>query len=139
MIHIKMTSGNFTFLAQMEEGKAPKTCEWFLNLLPFKAQMIQARWSGQSTFIGLKDLGANVPYENPTSHPSKGEILMYPGKELSNGEILIPYGGTCFACPRGQISGNHFLTIIEGNVQLAELGRKTLYEGAQEILFEKIV
>ncbi|MEP7344765.1 MAG: DUF3830 domain-containing protein, partial [Gemmatimonadaceae bacterium] len=32
--------------------------------------------------------------------------------------------------------GNHFLTIVEGREQLAELGRRVLWEGAQGVLFE---
>ena len=35
----------------------------------------------------------------------------------------------------GQLAGNHFLTIIEGNEHLADLGRLTLWEGAQTIQF----
>jgi hypothetical protein len=38
----------------------------------------------------------------------------------------------------GPLAGNHFLTVVEGQEQLPELGRLTLWEGAQEILFEKI-
>ena len=37
----------------------------------------------------------------------------------------------------GQLAGNHFATIVEGNEQLAELGRTVLWEGAQEISFSE--
>ena len=33
----------------------------------------------------------------------------------------------------GQLSGNHFLTIIEGLDDLYDFGRKVLYDGAQDI------
>ena len=36
----------------------------------------------------------------------------------------------------GQLAGNHFLTIVEGNEQLKEAGRRIVWEGAQEIVFE---
>ena len=36
----------------------------------------------------------------------------------------------------GALAGNHFLTIVEGAQQMPELGRKTLWEGAQDVLFE---
>jgi uncharacterized protein DUF3830 len=35
----------------------------------------------------------------------------------------------------GQLAGNHFATIYEGAEHLDELGRKILWEGAQEITF----
>jgi hypothetical protein len=43
-----------------------------------------------------------------------------------------------FASVVGQLAGNHFLTIEEGRENLRELGVMTLYEGAQEILFEAL-
>jgi hypothetical protein len=38
----------------------------------------------------------------------------------------------------GPLAGNHFLTLVEGREQLRELGRKVLWEGAQNILFEEL-
>jgi hypothetical protein len=63
--------------------------------------------------------------------------LLYPGG-YSETEILFPYGNTCFASKLGQLAGNHFLTIVTGNEQLRELGRLVLWEGAQDIVFEKM-
>ena len=74
--------------------------------------------------------------ENANSYPRPGELLLYPGG-LSETEILFPYGATCFASKMGQLAGNHFATIVEGNENLAELGRLVLYEGAQEIRFSE--
>jgi hypothetical protein len=34
------------------------------------------------------------------------------------------------------LAGNHFLTIIEGRDQLMTLGKKVLWEGAQDVIFE---
>jgi hypothetical protein len=36
----------------------------------------------------------------------------------------------------GQLAGNHFLTVIEGREQLPVLGERTLWSGAQEVVFE---
>jgi len=50
-------------------------------------------------------------------------------------EILFPYGWTLFASKAGQLAGNHFATIFEGNERLNELGELVLRQGAQEITF----
>jgi len=137
MTNLKITAGGFIFKAKLEEENAPKTCSAFLKLLPFKNKIIHVRWSGEAVWIPLGDFNLGVGYENHTSHPSKGEILLYPGG-ISETEILLPYGSTCFSSKMGQLAGNHFLTITEGKEKLPELGKKVLWEGAQDIIFEKI-
>jgi hypothetical protein len=62
-------------------------------------------------------------------------MLFYPGG-LSEAEILIPYGGTCFSSKVGQLAGNHFLTVLDGRENLQALGQIVLWHGAQDILFE---
>ena len=79
------------------------------------------------------DLG--LGYENHTSFPAPGEILLYPGG-ISETEILFPYGSTRFASKVGQLAGNHFLTVVDGRESFKELGRLVLWEGAQDIQFE---
>ena len=49
-------------------------------------------------------------FEDATSHPAPGEIVLYPGW-VSETEILLAYGPTCFASKAGQLAGNHFITI----------------------------
>ena len=61
-------------------------------------------------------------------------MILYPGG-ISETEILIAYGGVHFASKMGQLAGNHFLTITQGIENLYALGRKTLYDGAQPIVF----
>ena len=133
---LRVSVGPLKFIACMEEEDAPKTCAAFKRLLPFRNKLVQARWSGEAAWIPLGDFDLGLSFENQTSHPAPGHILLYPGG-YSETEILFPYGGTCFASKMGQLAGNHFLTIIEGNEQLKEMGRLVLWEGAQDILFEE--
>ncbi len=137
MTMLRITAGPFVFAARMEEEAAPRTCEVFRRLLPFRNRAIHVRWSGEGIWIPLGDVRVDLPFENHTSHPSKGEILFYPGG-LSEAEIILAYGGVSFASKVGPLAGNHFLTIVEGMENLPALGRLVLWEGAQEILFEPV-
>jgi len=132
---LRVTVGELTFVARWEEA-APRSRAAFERLLPFRNRLIQARWSGEAGWVPLGDLDVGVGVENATSYPAPGEILLYPGG-FSETEILFPYGPTCFASKLGQLAGNHFLTIVEGQEQLKEAGRRVVWEGAQEIAFEQ--
>ena len=135
MTMLRITAGPYVFTARMEEEHAPLTCAAFSKLLPFRNRVIHARWSGEACWIPLGDFKLNVDYENHTSYPAPGQILFYPGG-ISETEILLPYGSARFASKVGQLAGNHYLTIVSGNEHLKDLGRKTLWEGAQDIVFE---
>jgi len=129
--------GNLHFVARLEEELAPKTCHVFQSMLPLETQLIQARWSGEAAWIPMGELDLGLTYENHTSHPAPGQLLFYPGG-ISETEILFPYGSTLFGSKMGQLAGNHFATIYEGNERLADLGELVLWKGAQEISFTAI-
>ena len=129
---LEISAGRFQFRARLEEEKAPQTVAALRRMLPLEDRLVQARWSGESAWIPFGDLDVGIGPENANSYPAAGELLLYPGG-LSETEILFPYGATCFASKMGQLAGNHFATIVEGNENLAELGRLVLYEGAQDI------
>jgi hypothetical protein len=133
---LEISAGSFRFTARWELEKAPKTCAAVRRLLPLRAKLVQARWSGESAWVPLGELQTGLGFENHTSYPSAGQLLLYPGG-ISETEILFPYGWTAFASKAGQLAGNHFATIEDGHDQLAELGRRVLYEGAQEIVFSE--
>ena len=134
MSDLRITAGTFEFGADWVAA-APKTRAAFESMLPFRNKIIHVRWSGESAWIPLGDLETHLAFENHTSHPAPGEILLYPGG-FSETEILFPYGGTLFASKMGQLAGNHFLTITSGNEQLRELGRTVLWEGALDVMFD---
>lgn len=136
MSELLITVGSWQFTARLELERAPLTCAAFVKLLPFNEQLLHVRWSGESTWVPLGDLAVGVPPENATVYPLPGEILLYPGG-VSETELLIPYGRTQFGSKAGLLAGNHFLTIVSGAERLAELGRLTLWKGAQPIVIDR--
>jgi Protein of unknown function (DUF3830) len=134
---LRIVAGSIEFTARLEDETAPRTVAAFRKLLPMRSKIIQARWSGEAAWVPLGDLEVGVVgYENHTSHPAPGHLLLYPGG-ISETEILFPYGATLFASRMGQLAGNHFATIDGGAERLGEVGRLVLWEGAQDIFFEE--
>jgi hypothetical protein len=135
-VKVQISAGSFTFEGIFEPD-APETCAWFESILPFDSTVIHARWSGEAVWVPLGNLDSGLPYENHTAHPSRGDLLFYPGG-ISETEILFAYGSSSFAAKTGVLTGNHFITITSGRDQLANFGRVVLWEGAQPIRFTKI-
>jgi uncharacterized protein DUF3830 len=136
-VNVQIDVAGLRFLARLETERAPKSCARFQSLLPLETKLIQARWSGEAAWIPLGDLKLDLGFENHTSHPAPGQLLLYPGG-FSETEILFPYGATLFASKMGQLAGNHFATIYQGNERLQELGNIVLWKGAQEISFTEV-
>ena len=134
MQQIRIKAGPFELLARLEREAAPKTCAAFERMLPYRARLIHVRWSGEACWIPLGSLDLGFGHENGTSYPAPGGVLLYPGG-VSETELLLAYGPCRFASKAGQLAGNHFMTITSGLEHLPELGRLTLWEGAQEISF----
>jgi hypothetical protein len=134
MTALKVTIAGMTFDARFEDEKAPKTVAAFRKHLPFESKVVHVRWSGEGVWIPLGELDFGVGYENHTSYPAPGHIILYPGG-ISETEILLAYGGVHFACKMGQLAGNHFITLTSGLERLPEIGRLALWEGAQPIRF----
>lgn len=132
---LKIAAGPFAFEGRLETIAAPKTCAAFVAALPFVSEIVHVRWSGEGVWMPLGELDFGVGYENHTSYPAPGQMILYPGG-ISETEILLAYGGVRFASKMGQLAGNHFLTITSGLENLYELGRTTLHKGAQPIRFD---
>ena len=126
--------GEQQFTASWEPG-APLTREALRPWLPIRSRLIHCKWSGESTWIPFGEERPNVGFENHTSHPAPGDLLIYTG-DISECEILFPYGACSFSSRVGQLAGNHFATLVpdEGWLdRLREVGRRVLWDGAQEI------
>ena len=124
----------YKFDAVFEELNSPNTCEVFRKVIPFEAQVVHVRWSGEGMWIPLGEMDFAVKLEDATSYPTPGQLLLYP-KGKSETEILIAYGCVHFASKAGTLAGNHFATITSDLEKLKEIGVSTLWEGSKSILF----
>jgi hypothetical protein len=131
MADLTIRVGDLQFTADWEDA-APLTRAALQPWLPIRSKLIHCKWSGESTWIPFGEERPAVGFENHTSHPAPGDILIYTG-DISECEILFPYGACSFSSRVGQLAGNHFATLVSGQEHLAEMGRRVLWEGAQEI------
>ena len=135
MTGLLLSAGPYRFDARLEIEQAPKTCAAFLKVMPFVSKIVHVRWSGEGVWMPLGDMDFGIGYENHTSYPAPGQIILYPGG-ISETEILLAYGAVHFASKLGQLAGNHFITITSGLENLLPLGKLTLWEGAQGMRIE---
>ncbi len=134
MADLQIRVGDLNFSARWEPA-APLTVAAIRRLLPLDAKLIHCRWTGESTWIPFGDFRPGLDYENHTSHPAPGQLAIYPGG-ISECEIFFPYGGCTTASKVGQLAANHFASVEpdEGWAdRLREMGRRCLWEGAQDI------
>jgi hypothetical protein len=135
MAKIRIICGPYRFDGEFETAAAPKTVAVFKKLLPYENKVIHVRWSGEAVWIPLGEHDFGLTYENHTSYPAPGQMIVYPGG-ISETEILLAYGGVRFASKMGQLAGNHFITITSGLDKLAEMCKSVLWDGAKTIRIE---
>src|SRR5262245_57192604 len=133
---LEISASGFSFTARFEEDAAPETVTAFRRMLPLESKIIHVRWSGEGGWIPMGDLDVGIGPENATSYPSPGELIFYPAG-VSETELLLAYGYVAFASKAGALAGNHFATVVAGNENLRELGRRMLWDGAQDMTFSE--
>lgn len=119
------------FAADLLEAKAPESIAAMRAFLPLESTLLHVRWSGHATWINIEEVDLpELPRENHTVYPSRGDVLLYPGYR-NDQEILVACGPTCFKSPAGELAGNHVATLDASLEDLEALERRTLYDGAQ--------
>src|SRR5438034_11785504 len=73
---LKIRVGPLTFAARLEEQAAPKTVAVIRKMLPLKSKIVHCRWSGESTWIPMGERKLGLDFENHTSHPAPGMLLL---------------------------------------------------------------
>lgn len=121
------------FTAELHPEAAPESVAALEELLPLESELMHVRWSGHATWINIDEIELpEIPRENHTVYPSRGDILLYPGYKNEQ-EILVACGPTCFKSPAGELAGNHVATLDADAETLAELEEKTLREGVLDV------
>ena len=134
---IRLTIGPRQFLGRLELEQAPTTCAAIRALFPLRGRILQARWSGEALWIPLGDRRLGLGAENARTHPASGELLLYPG-DVSQMEILVPYGQTHFGCKYGELAGNHFATILDAGAEWTDFGEHVWWRGAQDVTIDEV-
>ena len=132
-VMLYITAGGLDFVARLEEEDAPQTVAAFRRLLPLESRIIHVRWSGEAAGSRWATSTSALGPENATRYPARAS------DPLTRAASARPRCSAVrlrrFASKAGALAGNHFATIVEGDEQLRELGRRMLWEGAQEISF----
>ncbi|RJT07479.1 DUF3830 family protein [Halococcus sp. IIIV-5B] len=122
-----------TFTAELHPDRAPESVAAVREFLPLDSQLMHVRWSGIATWINIDEINLpEIPRENHTVYPSRGDLLLYPGYRNEQ-EILVPCGPTCFKSPAGELAGNHFATMHATADELRKVERLTLRDGMQNV------
>lgn len=132
---LRITIAAHVFEARLETDRAPRSCRALVDLLPLRNKLFQTRWSGEATWVPLGSHEFDLPYENHTTYPLPGHLLLFKGG-ISQPELLLAYGATAFSSKVGPLAGNHVATLVGDAAQLAIIGQLVLWEGAQDILIE---
>ena len=130
---LEIVAAGFTFRARFEEADAPGDRRG-VPRDPARSRTGSSTAAGAASRTGSRGAtasSASAPRTRPATR-RPGQLLLYPGG-ISETELLFPYGHCAFGSKAGALAGNHFATVVEGNEHLAELGKLTLWEGAQPI------
>lgn len=137
MAQLEFDIDGTVYTADLLEEEAPESVAALRDLLPIESELLHVRWSGYATWVNIDDRELpELPRENHTVYPSRGDILLYPGYR-NDQEILLPCGPTCFKSPAGEIAGNHVATLDASREALSALEVATLETGAKPITIRK--
>lgn len=136
MPELDIEIGDRTFTATLLPEEAPESVDALRQLLPLEETVKHVRWSGYAIYVenpggDATDL-TGLPRENFCIHPSRSDVLLYPGYE-STSEILIACGSTSFRSPAGELAGNHVASLDASRTELSDLEVDVLENGTQEI------
>jgi hypothetical protein len=118
------------FSGELHTEAAPESVDALREITTLESELLHVRWSGNAVWIEIDEVDLpDLPRENHTVYPSRGDVLLYPGYRNVQ-EILISCGPTCFKSQAGELAGNHVATLNATPAELTALEDRTLYDGA---------
>jgi len=121
------------YSGELLEDRAPASVEAMREFLPLDSELMHVRWSGHAVWANIDEISLpEIPRENHTVYPSRGDVLLYPGYRNEQ-EILLACGPTCFKSPAGELAGNHVATIDASPEELRALEDATLADGMHDV------
>ena len=144
---IKIEIGGVTFIAELLEDKAPKTCKAILSILPHEGVTYHQFWSGSGLQVHdetlrkmAEDHGLwptnNFPdyKENPSIFGCPGDVGFYP---IGHG-LFITYGKSRFYGPPEGVEPTYIFAEIKKDLdKLQEVGRDIGRQGQRKIVLRK--
>ncbi|GAB7011489.1 DUF3830 family protein [Halorubrum trueperi] len=122
-----------TYTGELFDSRTPASIDAMREFLPLESELKHVRWSGHAIWVNIDNIDLpDVPRENHTVYPSRGDVLFYPGYRNEQ-EILISCGPTCFKSPAGELAGNHVATISASPAELRSLEDATLNNGKYDV------
>ena len=127
-----------TLSGELLEDDAPESVAAMRTFMPHDSELMHVRWSGHATWVNIDEIDLpEIPRENHTVYPSRGDILLYPGYRNEQ-EILVPCGPTCFKSPAGELAGNHVATLDASRETLARIEEETLQHGVKDVVVREV-
>jgi hypothetical protein len=138
MSQIELDIEGTVYTAELLEEAAPESVAAMREFLPLESTLMHVRWSGHATWVNIDDVDLpDIPRENHTVYPSRGDILLYPGYRNEQ-EILLACGSTCFKSPAGELAGNHVAEVNAAKQELREMEQETLRTGQKDIKIREL-
>jgi hypothetical protein len=122
-----------TLSGPLFEDDAPESVAAMREFMPHDSELMHVRWSGHATWVNIDEIDLpEIPRENHTVYPSRGDVLLYPGYRNEQ-EVLVACGPTCFNSPAGELAGNHVATLDADSEALRRIEEATLQDGVMDV------
>ena len=130
-----------TFKAQLLEDMAPKTCQAFLDSLPFTSRVLNGSFCGHMFYTTRGFVFSEI--ENPVVFGAQpGDIFLdtNANKSMFEGQVVPPQIGIAYSSKvilwnwAGWLPSNHFARIVDGDLgELYRVGRRIFWEGKEDM------